>query len=127
MPVGSTAAAAAPPIARADAPRRPPPLHAPLPGRRGPARAACGSGAAARILPPCDYAPSNPKWLVAVADADPAALPPVPQAPVLDAFESATAAAGAPLELGGPEATALFALDPEWTYLNHGSYGAAFK
>ena len=95
----------------------------------GAAAAATCSGAtssAARVLDPTtDYKPSNPAWLRAVAEADPADLPDDPQPPPLAPSEAAAAAnAVAP---GSAAAAAMFALDPDWTYLNHGSYGAAFR
>jgi hypothetical protein len=31
------------------------------------------------------------------------------------------------LELGSSECKELFCLDPDFTYLNHGSYGAAYR
>lgn len=56
-------------------------------------------------------------------------LPPEPAK--LHAAHSAQAAMTAgklqDLELGSSECKGLFCLDPDFTYLNHGSYGAAYK
>ncbi|GBF87620.1 class V aminotransferase [Raphidocelis subcapitata] len=96
-------------------------------GRRSAAaRRGCAPPAAAtpqaRIFPPADHKPSNPRWLTAVASADPDDLPDPPRPPALDAD-----AAGGAVEPGSAAAAELFVLDPSWTYLNHGSYGAALR
>ena len=66
------------------------------------------------------------RWAVRIAQTPPTELPEAPEPPPLAAFKAATAAAAA-CAPGGEAPAAMFCLDPDWDYLNHGSYGATFK
>ncbi|KAG2434800.1 hypothetical protein HXX76_007685 [Chlamydomonas incerta] len=126
---------------------------APAPGRRD----GGGGGGRYRLYRRAlaEYTPSNPGWLREAVGYDAAALatdmswqcplliqflakmagqpggPPLTQAvrPAVAASAPATGAAAGPLgiTLGKQARKQLFALEPEVTYLNHGSYGAAFR
>ncbi|KAL4444111.1 hypothetical protein ABPG75_011848 [Micractinium tetrahymenae] len=96
-----------------------------------------------RLLQPSEYSPSTPPWLAVAAAlaasssvplaadgrntwVDVATLPPPVRAAVT-ALREAAAAGRAEELLGTAAREQLFMLDPEWTYLNHGSYGAALR
>lgn len=66
------------------------------------------------------------RWAVRIAQVAPDDLPEPPEPPAVSEFRAATAA-GAACAPGGGDAARMFCLDPEWDYLNHGSYGATFR
>ncbi|KAL4419422.1 hypothetical protein ABPG77_006349 [Micractinium sp. CCAP 211/92] len=114
------------------------------------AAAACSGGALLlaliepwlRLLHPSEYSPSTPPWLAVAAalasssvppatDADHAlvslAVLPPPIRAAVAALREAAARGRAEELMGAAARDTLFMLDAEWTYLNHGSYGAALR
>ncbi|KAK9843769.1 hypothetical protein WJX81_005645 [Elliptochloris bilobata] len=77
-----------------------------------------------------DFKPANPLWLVEAAEWATSGVPPEhqpPECPLLTKFKEDVHERGFHVEPGRAARDALFMLDPEMAYLNHGSFGAAFR